>query len=89
MISLFTVANIMFIFGSLPNIIEVCREKSKIKGYSLYGALITLIALILTNIGVYVHAHQLIPIFFAIPTIIYWLLVTVYMTIKKYGEMKR
>lgn len=73
----FYIANGIFVLGTLPNIYKVIKSRSSLKGYSLFGAIFTLIAIILVNIGI-IKSGEPLAVLIIIPVILYWFLVIVF-----------
>lgn len=73
----FYFANSLFVIGTLPNIYRVIKDRDSLRGYSLFGAFFTLIAIFLVNIGIFESGEPLAVIIIA-PVIVYWFLVVVF-----------
>lgn len=73
----FYFANSLFVVGTLPNIRKVIKDRESLKGYSLFGAFFTLVAIFLVNIGIFTSGEPL-AVLLIIPVIIYWSLVVVF-----------
>ena len=70
----FYFANIIFVIGTLPNIHKVLLDRDSLKGYSLFGAIFTLLGILLINVGVFTSGEPL-AVLIVIPVIVYWFLV--------------
>jgi hypothetical protein len=84
MFDFFVLGNIVCLFGTLFQIVGVIKNRYMLQGYAFVGSLLTFLSVVLFNYAFFVSG-QLISMLFGLVTVIYWLLVTVYVGIKKYG----
>jgi hypothetical protein len=80
---LFNISNILFLLGTSALIRAVLKNRNILKGYDWLGALLTLSAMACVQ-GAYIVfigqglGNYWVSFFFALPTVAYWVLVTVY-----------
>lgn len=72
------IANIVCCIGTVINVREVIRNRSILKGYPLVGSALTLTALFLFN-KVFWQYGEHVSVAFGLVTVIYWLLVTLFL----------
>lgn len=75
--TLFNVSNILFLIGTSLLIRVVLKNRKVLNGYDWLGAVLTLMAM-LTVEGAYVLLNFWVSLLFSLPTVAYWILVSVY-----------
>lgn len=74
---IFLSANIICCVGTLLQIYQVILNKNILYGYDLVGSLLTLIAVVLFNVGFYMVKQKL-SVAFGMVTVMYWLFVSIF-----------
>lgn len=74
---LFGISNGLFLIASYPMIKASMKNKASLKGFSFYGALLTTAGMFVTIIAL-IYLQTYTSALLAIPTLIYWAIVTYY-----------
>lgn len=74
----FLISNIICAVGTILNIIDVARNRDKLKGYPLTGSSLTLFATIGFLLG-FAQDNQWLSVIFGSVAVIYWLFVTLFL----------
>lgn len=74
---IFAVGNIILCIGTLILIHAVFKNKNNLNGYTLLGALLTVIPISLFMVGYFLMSNW-VALFFGSITFIYWFVVVVY-----------
>ena len=77
MILEFLLGNIIVTIGTTLQIISAIKDRNVLRGYSFWGSLLTLLALIVFFFG-YFKIEDYISPFISLFTIVYWLLATIF-----------
>lgn len=72
---IFAIANVIFMFGSIPQIYAVYVDRDVIKGYSLYGSILTAIGMAVIY-ATYILIQAYTATLFATPQLVYWVYVS-------------
>ena len=83
----FDLANILFFIGTALLIKQAIKNRKCLRDFDAVGALLTLSALICTEIA-YVNLNYLLSFALGIETVSYWLVVSYYSTKHKLEKMK-
>lgn len=74
---IFGVGNMLFLIASYPMISKALKNKASLKGFSFFGSLLTSLGMATMIIGfVYINVYT--SAIIAIPTLLYWVIVTYY-----------
>lgn len=84
---LFDVANFIALVGTGLLIRAVVKDKDTLKGYSLPGSFLTFLAVLIFQIGFFLEGYY-ISIAFSLVTMLYWLLVVLYLINDKLNKSK-
>lgn len=76
------IGNLICLIGTLLQIKEVVKNREALRGYSFLGSLLTFMAMIFFLTG-FILLSLWTSVFLAIPTLVYWFLVTLYLMIVK------
>lgn len=74
---LFDIGNILFLIASYPLIKEAYKNKSSLKGFSLYGATLTFGGMV-CMVGGFILMKAYLSALLAIPTVLFWMIVAYY-----------
>ena len=90
---LFNASNILFLLGTSLLIRAVLKNRNILKGYDWLGALLTLSAMFCVQVAYVVFigmglGSYWVSFVFSLPTVAYWVLVTVYSIRNKLKERK-
>lgn len=79
---LFLFGNIVLLFGTILLIREVVKNRNALRGYSLFGSFLTLVATISFEIA-YLLLGFLSSFLLSLLTVFYWFFVTFYLLLKR------
>ncbi len=74
---IFAIGNLFFLLGSYPMIKAAIANRKSLQGFSFTGASLTTLGMITMMIG-YIYLNTYITAIIAIPTLLYWCIVTWY-----------
>ena len=74
---IFGLGNMLFLIASYPMIKKALENRDSLKGFSSSGSLLTVLGMI-TMICGFIYLQTYISVALAIPTLIYWIIVTWY-----------
>ena len=83
---LFILANLVTLMGTTFLIRNVLKNRKISNGYSPLGSLLTMIAVSLFTVAFYLQDNFL-SVIFAIPTVVFWFIVTLIVLPKKLREV--
>jgi len=74
---LFAISSILFFFSVIPSLLALWKNRNALKGFSLTGAIITLVGLLFMYAG-YLSYNLYLNVLFALPLFLFWSAVTYY-----------
>jgi len=74
--NIFLLANCIFVIGTARLFIPVIKNRNALNDFDMYGAIITALALSIMLIG-YAYMAMYIAMTFMLPTLAFWLLVSI------------
>ena len=74
---IFGIANMLFLIASYPMIKKALENRDSLKGFSFTGSLLTVLGMIAMICG-FLYLQTYTSILLAIPTLVYWIIVTWY-----------
>ena len=77
--NLFTLANIVYLFGTLLLLKRAIQDKSNLHNFDTTGSILTAIATTIILFA-YFTLHMYIALIFVIPTWLFWAFVSIYTT---------
>lgn len=81
---IFTSANVVFTIGTFLLFLKVVKNRNMLNDFDVVGSGLTAIALVLMVAG-FIYISMYISVLFMLPTLAFWVFVTVY-SMKKYKE---